>query len=96
MYPFLFQFFCTSHFLDFLSLPKNEEKKLFKALKITIIYYPNRKFCADGWNSKSSRYYGFEIGGKLEREWGDERHGNNSDAITKQFKMKVSIVTVVI
>jgi hypothetical protein len=35
-------------------------------------------------------------GGKLEREGGDKRHGNNSDAFAKQFKMKVSIVTVVI
>jgi hypothetical protein len=35
-------------------------------------------------------------GGKLDREGGDKRHGNNSDAIAKQFKMKVSIVTVVI
>jgi hypothetical protein len=34
--------------------------------------------------------------GKLEREGGNKRHGNNSDAIAKQFKMKVSIVTVVI
>ena len=34
--------------------------------------------------------------GKLEREGGNKRHGNNSDAIAKQFKMKVSIFTVVI
>jgi hypothetical protein len=38
------------------------------------------------------------LGGKLDREGGGggKRHGNNSDAMAKQFKMKVSIVTVVI
>ena len=34
--------------------------------------------------------------GKLDREGGNKRHGDNSDAIAKQFKMKVSIFTVVI
>jgi hypothetical protein len=33
---------------------------------------------------------------ELDREGGNKRHDNNSDAIAKQFKMKVSIVTVVI
>ena len=35
-------------------------------------------------------------GGKLDREGCNKIHGYNSDAIAKQFKMKVSIVTVVI
>ena len=39
---------------------------------------------------------GVFVRGKMNREGGDKRHGNNSDAIAKQFKMKVSIVTVVI
>ena len=35
-------------------------------------------------------------GEKLGRKGGDKRHGNNSDAIAKQLKIKVSMVTVVI
>ena len=35
-------------------------------------------------------------GGKTGQRGGDKRHGNNSDAIAKQFKMKVSMVTVII
>ena len=40
-----------------------------------------------------------KISGKTGQRWKgsrDKRHGNNSDAIAKQFKIKVSIVTVVI
>ncbi len=46
--------------------------------------------------SRFEKKWGKNIRGKTGQRGGYKRHGNNSDAIAKQFKMKVSIVTVVI